>query len=154
MYFKKGKPYFQRKDLWDLPTCLGPVIAEAINQFKKLITDETSFTSVPNGVSDTKGLSFDTEEGFQEARDEWLGILDKMIYAFEDSAPDILGYNFEFVPGEGHGDVADKHGSIKWVMEPDNPERYNSYKEDCKIHQQKVREGLELFSKYYHSLWD
>jgi len=73
--------------------------------------------------------------------DKWDEILDKMIFSFES----ILDENsdskyFKEIPD------SEKHPILGHKLEVDY--------EGLKNHQEKVQEGLNLFGKYYQSLWD
>ena len=72
---------------------------------------------------------------------EWEDTLTSMLYAFEGNAPDMGPYDFGFNFDEGR-------------ITRSNEEEYERYMTDVLAHEAKVQEGLDLFAKHYHSLWD
>ena len=151
MYLSRGKVKFSRKDMWCLPGTLGPIISQSLKQFKEELRNDP-FVGVPCGGRNTHSIGLEDEE-VASALSWWDIALDSMIYAFEASAPCPSDYDFEFVPGEGHGEVVDDRGSTRWNMQADNQKEYDRMRDDDKLHDQKVQEGLDLFRKYYLDLW-
>lgn len=72
-------------------------------------------------------------------REEWIGILDKMIYAFERIAC------------QTEEDAPEYKAYIKAIW--NNEEDLADLKRDAKASLKPISEGLSLFHKYYRSLW-
>lgn len=72
-------------------------------------------------------------------REEWIGILDKMIYAFERIAC------------QTEEDTPEYKAYIKAIW--NNEEDLADLKRDAKASLKPISEGLSLFHKYYRSLW-
>ena len=72
-------------------------------------------------------------------RDEWIGILDKMIYAFERIAC------------QTEEDTPEYKAYIKAIW--NNEEDLADLKREAKASLKPISEGLSLYHKYYRSLW-
>lgn len=137
------------RDVWDLPSALNPIITAALEKF--ISTDRMG---VPGDLfKEYKDSYTDTEE--DEASKLWEETLDKMLYAFSVKEPNLEDYDVEF-----YWTLADSLDEIEIVSHTAMNIRYRGeaeYKrlnEDKRIHQLKVKEGLDLFAKHYRSLWD
>lgn len=129
MRISKGKPVFGRNDTIDFST-LGEIIHAWLVKFRDDYI-ELGLTSVPVGLS----------------QEEYLDIIDKMIYAFADVEPEYSGgitYNSDKVTGSDIRRV--------WVN-VDDQDAWEQYKKECDEHAEKVGEGLRLFGEYFRSLW-
>lgn len=139
MYMKYGKVVFGEKDTFGLNYTLRPIIYAGLIKFKETLEKRDKEGKV-YGVP-----LFEVDQDIDEASKKWFETIEKMCYAFnENSEPDIVKYNigFDFLMDEGIGTI-----SVK------DQEAYNQYTKDIEIHEQKVKEGLELFAKYYDALW-
>lgn len=145
MRMRGKKPIFNRKDCWDLRSTLAPVIAEGLKKFHsemvRLREEDHPYRGAPTLVDcDISQLGAEEhDKKFEESYDEWLDTIAKMIYAFEDEENSPCPTDFE-VEFDGAFKVNDE-------------EKYNQFREAEKEHNAKVEEGLELFAKYYRSLW-
>ena len=153
-------------DTYSLDYTLAYIILPALLQLKATqhgIPAEFADNGSGSESQDSFDFYKDThEESFNKNVQKWQDILDKMIWSFEQ----IL-----------HGDYDEKyhHGEIKydWVKTDDqltnpltgkledmyemvdrNPEKHWLDYEGLKEHEKRIQEGLELFGKYYRSLWD
>jgi len=147
-----------RYDTWNLDHTLALIILPALIQLKQ------QKHGVPNDiVSDVGGEDWSSQqcfdfysdthaESFDIACKKWDEILDKMIWSFQQIAL---------------GDYNDKyhHGEIKigWTKEDslglstmidENPDEHWYDHVGHMMHEDRIQEGLELFGKYYRSLWD
>lgn len=122
-------------DPTDLDTTLAPIIANALKQHIQL-QKEDAFPSYPD--------CFNSQE-------EWLDVLDKMLYAFDQYAgPCISDYN----TGIGWHEIGvTEEGYKRMEITVDDEQEFNRYKFDCEAHEEAVTKGLYLFAKYYGSLW-
>jgi hypothetical protein len=95
---------------------------------------------------DVSGLSEEEaqkvhEEHWTKALDEWLSILDKMIWSFQQCMEDYAGEEDFF--------------SVREVpVNPDDPfGRFDIDQNGLNDYYEKIDEGLKLFARYYRSLW-
>lgn len=83
--------------------------------------------------------------------EEWIDILDKMIYAFGS----ILNYyelESEYISGEPDWIITpNEDGGETWEVGPDDTWTVNT--EKMKELNTKIQDGLDLFAKYYRDLW-
>lgn len=130
------------EDTFDLDYSLSPIILTALVKFRKQMDNE--WFGVPSKVIDECGYSIGetSEDDLQICSDKWKEIIDKMIYAFDKSnEPDIEDYDFGY------------NFQDKGLVQPANQSEYDRYREDEKLHWERKDEGLELFGKFYTSLW-
>ena len=148
---QKGKPKFAYHDSFDAQSTLSPIIAAWIRNFletlRKVDTKDGAM-GIPNSVCKElcKGDDLDDEK-LEEAKQVWFTILEKMLYAFEDEAPE---YN-----GEIHitKKSRDEFGNVVGAIQISDEQEWEQHKKDLKAHADKVQEGLDLFAKYYDDLW-
>ncbi len=114
--------------------------------------------------TDRHGLPWDEDIGtftedklnyvdHNQAKENWDSILHRMLYAFEDNEPDPVDYVLHYSEGPEHG-KEHKTGGIIYDMVCDTPDEFERYEADMKLHQIKKQQGLDLFAKFYHNLWD
>lgn len=155
-------------DTWSFDHTLAHIIYPALLQLK------ATKHGVPNDmVNDVGGepyvdqSSFDfyTEthnEAFDIACKRWDEILDKMIWSFQQLIID--DYNEKYHHGEPEYDFVKSDqqfpnpitGKMEdtFKMVDKNPNEHWYDAEGHQLHEDKIQEGLELFGKYYRSLWD
>lgn len=102
------------------------------------------------------------QEYFDKACERWDEILDKMIWSFQQIAED--NYDNKYHHGEPKYDwvKSDKqyHNPISGKLEDTyqmvdkNPNEHWYDSVGHTEHEKRIREGLELFGKYYQNLWD
>lgn len=138
----KIKWFFQRLfrgysdcDLWNLDYHLAKIILKRLKAFKKM---------------ERKGIP-STLNSF----DEWNKILDKMIFSFEFIRSD-YGWDENFI---WHDEIWEKLEKKEKIMNINIGDKdfYSDIKFNAEKHDeyyQKYEEGMELFSKYFGSLWD
>ena len=145
---KGKKPIFSYKDTWSLDSVLDPIIAAGLHKFKEVVVSENRGYPAIFEMSDEQKAMFDDEDYCDKiSMNEWIRVLDRMIYAFEapePEIPDVLEHKF----GEPRED-----GLIPMEIIVTNPEAHAKYKWLSEDHERKVVEGRELFSKYYNYLW-
>jgi len=119
-------------DIWSVDETLKLIIHPLLILFKKELS---SYCEVEEGDA-LSGL------GGLEA---WLYVLDRMVEAFDPyGEPCMEDYNFTFPDLVGNGVLS---------LAPDNPQEYTRYKEDVSVYEEKCKEGLRLFAKYFTGLW-
>lgn len=142
-----------RYDTWNMDNTLAHIILPMLYQLKrnKQGTPFTDDKDVPANLRSTaaapKVNDWDTDSNL-EARWEW--ILDEMIYAFECELDDDWEDQFH----TGNHDIQWKkleNGYNEMVRGPNDTHVF-----DRKAHDKawkRRNNGLRLFGKYYHSLW-
>lgn len=124
---------------------LSPIIHAGLVKFKEELVKHPC-AGYPSDLH--KG---DSEEDSEASYQEWIDVLDKMIYAFDLSKePKIQDYNFKFETewktlGNGNSELVS--------IDPTDKDEYNRYKNDTEKWYEDKREGLKLFSEYFDSLW-
>lgn len=154
-------------DTWSLDHTLASIIFPALCQLKETKHGIPSEFAYAGGEDYIDQDSFDFykethNEAFEECCKRWDEVLDKMIWSF---------YQIAFVDYE----ELYHHGKIKtdWIktdityknpitgnVEPTyqlidkNPEEHWYDHDGHQLHEERIQEGLELFGKYFRSLWD
>jgi len=160
------KVQIDRHDIWSLDHTLALIILPALLELKE------KKHGIPSDFADAGGADYENQDSFDfykeshnwafvEKCKEWELVLDKMIWSF-----------YQIVNDD---DSKYHHGDPKydWVKTDDqftNP--LNGKTEDTfrmvdtnpkdhwydanghRMHHERIREGLELFGKYYQHLWD
>jgi hypothetical protein len=153
MYFKHGKVVFGYKDSYSADPVLSDIIVDWLQNFKDTINKnrDSGFIGCPNTilVDYFENKETYTDEEVKQGLTKWLEVLDEMIYAFRNDAPDCTGV---WIEGEGHGEET-KEGTFKRRMLHKDEQAYKTYRDECDKHYQRVKRGRELFAKYYDALW-
>lgn len=182
MRIQKGHPHFSKRELWNLDTTLAPIIHQALVQFKELPRFGYPMEAVTQYLIDVEGLTEkQVKERFEKNSNDFDSekvnqffetILDKIVFAFSKEAKsdytdiekcptDCSLNNPELFEEEIH--TTDKKGNrYSSVMfkpkqgytQEDVDAYWVRYKEYHENLENKVQEGLSLFSKYFYSLWD
>ena len=102
------------------------------------------------------------DESWAEASKKWDEILDKMIWSFQQLMVD--DYNNKYHHGTSEYDWVESDrtfanpitGKIEptYKMVDKNPGDHFFDADGLFLHEERIQEGLELFGKYYRSLWD
>jgi len=80
--------------------------------------------------------------------DEWMKIIDKMIWSFEEAVHSTNGECYYDVIGQVDSEQNAHPLTLKWKVAP----VINRYK--MIEYYEKIQEGLDLFAKYFRELWD
>lgn len=147
---RKIKVHVDNYDVWSLDHTLGIIIAPCL---KKLKEQQHGAPSVyPLDVPrDVRNLS---------AEDRWNWVLDEMIWTFEQYAMDDDNAQFShnvdqleilFKPLEDNPKLNSL--DFNYQKDPSKPAYYRD-EEGLKKHNQRKKNGLWLFAKYYDALWD
>lgn len=155
-------------DIWGLDHTLALVILPALCLLKENMHGVPSEFAEIGGEDYLSQKSFDfytedTKELYEQRYKEWEEVLDKMIWSFQQIALDD-DYNKKY----HHGEM--KMGWIKsdklypnpvtGVLEPtyqmvdENPDEHWYDHVGHMLHEERIQEGLNLFGKYYRSLWN
>lgn len=155
-------------DTWSFDHTLAHIIYPALLQLK------ASKHGVPSELVDDVGgedwhsqecFDFYKEthnESFEIACKRWDEILDKMIWSFKQLMDDNYSDLYHHGKGEYDWVESDKTyanpitGKVEktYQMVDKNPEEHWYDHEGHQLHEARIQEGLELFGKYYQSLWD
>lgn len=155
-------------DSWSLDHTLAMIIYPALLQLKE------NKHGVPSTLVDDVGgedwseqQSFDFyreshNEAFNDACKRWDEILDKMIWSFQQIAVD--DYDSKYHHGKSEYDWVESDktfpnpvtGKVEktYQMVDKNPDEHWYDSQGHMLHEARIQEGLELFGKYYRSLWD
>lgn len=147
---KRGKKIeFNSKDCYSLDSTLKPIIFNGLVTFKKTILERIK-TDKTVGIPMYVGHGDDAHGDL----DKWIDTLNKMIYAFGDTQPNINDYPFDFIWIDSEGnELSEITSGEPFNLQPSRQEIYEQFKEDEKEHNLKVQEGLDLFAKHFQDLW-
>ena len=127
MRYTKGHLILSNKEIWNLKIQLASCIYDCLAQFKN--SDRTSY---PSDITDEK----------------WEEYLDKMLFSFKE-----ISTNYKNDPFEIY--VKDKIKPSERVTEYfSSAAERTSVMNESKKYFDKIKEGLNLFSKYFNDLWD
>jgi len=151
MRYSKSSWTASYRDTWSLDHTLSPIIYAGLKKFHDVLEQknrEGKCLGVPNEYCS------DCETGptDQEVQD-WLDDIKKMMYAFENKEPDMRAYDFSLEMVPVPGGVAKEGMSIPYTIENTNQAETDRYRADCKSHELRVQEGLDLFSLRFKNLW-
>lgn len=123
------------KDLWSGDVTLAYIIHPFLVKYRNLYNEPNPMTSYPYGLE----------------LDQWITILDTMIYAFkwikEDSTFGPHGKQI----GKEISEMT-KQLKIDERFDAMNPV-FEKYKTELENHEAKIKEGLRFFGEYFQSLW-
>ena len=155
-------------DTWNLDHTLAMIILPCLIQLKA-----TKHGVPSNFVSDVGGEDYSDQDSFdfyKESHDEafdqkckeWDEVLDKMIWSFQQLA--LEDYDDQYHHGKADYDFVktDKQfpnpisGKLEdtFQMVDKNPGAHWYDHVGHMLHEDRIQEGIELFGKYYRSLWD
>lgn len=128
------------RDLWNIDLWFIQLMPQMLQEFKK------NMHGYPT--------CFETSE-------EWEKVLDNMIFCFNEANEETCSlqneydYNcdFDFIPTENNFSEL----SIIYPTEKDEQNSKLYYEKECeleKYREEKLHEGLQLFAKYFHNLWN
>jgi hypothetical protein len=158
----------EKFDTWSLDYSLALIILPALLQLKLTKHGIPSEFAEVGGEDWTSQNSFDFykeshNEAFDEGCKRWEEVLDKMIWSFQQIA--IEDYDDQYHHGKinlGWKKVPDKlfPNPVSGIQEPlyqmvdKNPDEHWYDHKGHMLHEERIQEGLDLFGKYYRSLWD
>ena len=132
MRFKGRKPIFSDKDTWSLDCTLSPIIGAGLVKFKE-VTERKDVAGYPSAV---------------DSYEEWVEILEKMIFAFTAKEPKIPSGIYDMV------DLGtDEEGYTEHRIDIVDQEKHDKYTKVENEYHTKVAEGLKLFGEHFRSLW-
>ena len=164
---RKVDVQIQAHDTWNLDNTLAHIIYPALVQLKAEKNGVPSEFAEVGGEDFVQQESFDFysetyDEAWKKGLERWDEILDKMIWSFEQLVKG--NYNDKYFHGTAEYDwvKSDKTypnpitGKIEktYQMVDKNPNDHWFDDVGFRLHEERIQEGLELFGKYYRSLWD
>ena len=171
MRIQKGKLRFNRSEVWNLDKHLAKVIVQGLEQFKEMGKNTIPPHLVTNEINKETGREVYWDYSSEYCEEQWNELLDKMIFAFTEHPTyfDVEPYNFYYDDlthpdkfPEPNWEDHPKFGKITtWrriLKDGYTQEQVDAWWErsrayDAEINS-KVKEGRELFIKYFNSLWD
>lgn len=165
-YRRKVKIQIDRFDTYSMDHTLAMIIYPMLQQLK-----ETK-QGVPAAFAEVGGADYDQQgsfdfyaethnDMFDESCKKYEEILDKMIWAFQQIADD--DWEAQYHHGEPKLDWVKTEPMVNpltnktepmYQLVDSNPNEHWIDFEGMRIHQERIQEGLDLFAKYYCSLWD
>lgn len=165
MRVSKGKYIFSYKDTWNLDKVFNEIIHAGLIKFKSIKR---------HGYPNESIYDYYTRLGYEHNKitemlwantynadnvvEFWEACLDKMIFAFQnhpeycDIEEPILEYNFDRATVQKGSIISQTIKDGYTQSDADAyKDREKAYDEDVA---QRIKEGKELFFKYYDSLWD
>lgn len=157
-----------KHDTWSLDHTLASIILPALIQLKH------TKHGVPSEFTDRIGGDFDNNlvfdfikeddnEVFDKLCNQWDEVLDKMIWSFlqlsiEDDYDSQYHHgkmDFEWIKSDyTYTDPITGKTEKTYQMRDKDPTSHWYDIVGHTLHDERIREGLELFGKYYRSLWD
>lgn len=160
---RKVKIHVDNYDVWAADHTLGMIIAPTLKKLKEIqhgyphVDNEDVPEDIRNLKEDAERFDGSTDADW-EAR--WHWVLDEMIWTFEQYADPSEGTDqfyhnvdqleLDMTPIEG------KKGSLVGFNYQKDPSKPAYWRDDegLKKHNERKKNGLRLFAKYYDSLWD
>lgn len=142
---------FTEMEIINMDHALTKIIFSGLTQYKQALL-ESDFGGYPANMFELVGVEgYNPTKGEDEdCWNQWLEILDKMIYAFgPKEEPNIDEYGFEFKTES----IPAQEGFSQLIIDVTNREEYDRYDQDMKEWKEKCREGRMLFAEYFDSLW-
>ena len=151
-------------DTWSLDHTLALIIYPALLQLKATKQGVPSeFTNEPNSNQETFDFyqeAYDDE--WKQGIERWDDTLDKMIWSFEQLLKG--DYDDQYHHGKAEYDWVKSNKTypnpVTGILEPTyqmvdkNPDEHWYDSVGHQKHDERIQEGLELFGKYFRSMWD
>lgn len=170
-YPKKGERKISIKidnfDTWSLDHTLALILLPALLQLKEKkhgIPGEF-VNDIADEYHNQRTFDFlqdDKDEVFNKGAQKWDDILDKIIWSFQQLAID--DYETKYHHGEMNVGWKESEYTVPnintgvpektYEMIDKNPDEHWYDAVGHRVHEERIQEGLELFGKYYRSLWD
>lgn len=156
-------------DTWGLDYTLALVILPALIQLKhtKHGLPSEFIDYVGNDLDKNYYFDFirdDSNQVFDDCCKQWDDVLDKMIWSFQQLSIDEdydskyhhgkMEIGWEKVPDETYASKITGKNEPLYQMVDKNPNEHWYDHAGHTMHDERIREGLELFGKYFRNLWD
>ena len=135
MRFSKGHLRLSHKEIWNAGEHIASCIYDGLLQFKK---------------SERVGYPVDL------TADKWNEYLDKMLFSFKEISTRYKNDPYEIYCREElkKGVYNIDYNDLESAKLPDDDAEFEQVKKESEMYFKKIKEGLNLFSKYYMDLWD
>ena len=153
-------------DTWSLDYTLALIILPALIQLKKTkngTPSEFMFEISGDPNANQRSFDFHTDtynDAIDHAEKKWETVLDKMIWSFLQLVKDDYAKQYHhgeidmsFEPTEITDPVTGKVSTFHQIVDK-NPNEHWYDRIGHELHEERIQEGLDLFGKYYRSLWD
>ena len=158
-------------DTWNMDNTLSPIILPMLKQLRKTKHGSgfVDLEDVPEYLRCTTTEDYDSQacfdfynehkvkEGDRDIHARWNWVLDEMIWAFEQMCDDDNDKQFH----SGKHDMKsvacewDENGKPTMFTFEEGPNHTAKFdREGYENHHARINNGLRLFGKYYHNLWD
>ena len=154
-------------DTWNMDGTLAKIIYPMLIQLKAVKHGVPSEFCEVGGEDYTEQDSFDFykethDDAWKKGAERWDDTLDKMIWSFGQLAYD--DYDKQYHHGDAEYDWVESDrtypnpvtGAIEptYQMVDKNPGDHWYDHVGHQLHEERIQEGIELFGKYFRSLWD
>ena len=135
MRFSKGHLRLSHKEIWNAGEQIASCIYDGLLQFKN---------------SERVGYPVDL------TADKWNEYLDKMLFSFKEISTRYKNDPYEIYSRENlkKGFYNIDYNNLESAKLPDDDAECVQVKKESEMYFKKIKEGLNLFSKYYMDLWD
>ena len=153
-----------KRDVWSVENTLCPIIGATVVKYREESVKDGKFVEgvpvkfceelVENDLvkwEDGTSLIL-SDEDERIVAEEWLSVIDKIVYAFTAEEPDIMDYNFSFIKGDKEPEKTED-GFTKFNLVCTNKKEQARYIKDGNAHYEKVEEGYKLFGKWLRDIW-
>lgn len=154
-------------DTWNMDHTLALIILPMLIQLKETKHGIPNDFATVGGENYHEQLSFDFyaeshDDSFSDGCRRWEEALDKMIWSFQQIAIDDYdslyhhgNIDFDFVATDKlYPNPVTGKMEKTYQMVDKNPNNHWYDHVGHKLHEERIQEGLDLFSKYYRALWD
>ena len=164
---RKIAVHIDHYDLWSLDTSLAYIIYPALLELRMMKHGVPADFANVGGEDWNEQGCFDFYKethdwAFNEKIKEWDEIMDKMIWSFQQLIWDNeesfhygkIGKFKVVKTGQTMlNPVTNQVEELSQIVDPDPTSHYFDV-DGYNIYQERIQEGLDLFAKYYRSLWD
>lgn len=157
---RKVKIHIDNYDVWSMDSTLALIILPMLKQLKETKHGAPcSMRGFDQASNSSAQNCFDFYEkgddiAFEYGQTEWSNIMDELIWTFEQLQPDYDWEN-QYTITKAELDLTDYPEDEGKDMIPVRWKTEGEYDwEGMKKHNNRIQEGLELFGKYFTSLWD
>jgi len=143
-------------DVWNMDTTLAMIIHPMLIKLKEIKNGHPCIQKMHKDAPCVINQDCNCNE-------EWNTILDKMIWSFKqqfDTSEEDQYYSGdlvwedELIPTDGAGNVVPKEEATFFRMVKSPKDTFKIDTDGLTKHYERIQEGLDLFAKYYQSLWD
>lgn len=144
-----------RHDTYSMDYTLSLIILPMLIQLKATKSGIPSNFVNESSTSNQECFEFykDDHAEFEDGQKKWDEVLDKMIWSFQQLVE--IDFDSMYHHGKFQYDFkkTDDNSGMSQLVD-NNPNGHWYDVEGHNLHNERIQEGLELFGKYYRSLWD